>query len=641
MKPDLPKIPPEMKDRPQWVCYRHDKTPVNPRTGGNAMADNPDTWGALAEAIKHYEKHKDNGIAGIGYEFSYYDCLCGIDLDHCRHPETKEITPWAWEIIKRFNSYAEVSPSGTGVHIIIKAKFPKGAEDHQKNLDAGGKIEVYDVGRYFTVTGHHLEGTPATIQDRDKELKTFHAKVIAKPKTPAKTPGPSPTLSLADSEIIEKFRSAKNGGKFDRLWRGDISEYGGDESRADLAFCSMVGFYTQDPEQIDRFYRASALNRDKWDRPTAGSTYGAKTISKALAGITETYKGPWSKPQAAPAWQPQTSAPSKIAPGQKSPKPLPPQAVVSQAKGAPAICFVSGKELEAIEFKEPAWIVPGILPEGLCLLSARPKKGKTWWSLSVSVARSVGGYALGRPDLRLEQGKVLYLCLEDKLRRAQKRLKMIRGDSPFPEDLILAESWPRLDRGGLDALGDFLKENDDCKLVVVDSYAKIKPPRPKTVEPYDFDMNVGGALQALAQERQICLLLIYHNRKAEAKDPMDDVIGSTGLTGAVDAVLVLRRGRGQADGTLFITGRDVEEQELAFKFHPGEGLWELIGNASEAAISQERQEILSILRNVGSKTPTQLAKIINKSRDSVKMLLSRMKDAGLVKANDKGEYLSL
>jgi DNA-binding transcriptional ArsR family regulator len=175
-------------------------------------------------------------------------------------------------------------------------------------------------------------------------------------------------------------------------------------------------------------------------------------------------------------------------------------------------------------------------------------------------------------------------------------------------------------------------------MVVVDSFAKIKPVRPKNSDPYEFDMAWGGLLQSLAQERQVCILLIYHNRKSEGEDPLDDVIGSTGLTGAVDAVLILRRGRGQADGTLLVTGRDVEEQELALKFHPGEGLWELIGPAAECAISQERKEILLILSEAGPKTLAQLAKILNKKYDAVRMILARMKDAGLVRMKESGEY---
>lgn len=89
------------------------------------------------------------------------------------------------------------------------------------------------------------------------------------------------------------------------------------------------------------------------------------------------------------------------------------------------------------------------------------------------------------------QGKVLYLGLEDKLRRLQKRLKQILGDSPFPDDLLIAENWPRLDKGGLEALQDFLKEHDDCRLVVIDTLAKVRPSRQKNVDPYEFDMLIG------------------------------------------------------------------------------------------------------------------------------------------------------
>lgn len=324
----------------------------------------------------------------------------------------------------------------------------------------------------------------------------------------------------------------------------------------------------------------------------------------------------------APEWQPQAQHKDEA----QSAKP-----------GVPTIQFVTGRELQSIEFKEPEWIVPGMLPEGLCLLSARPKKGKTWLAMGVSVARSTGGCALGKGELRIDQGKVPYLALEDKLRRAKKRLEKILGGAPFPEELIIAESWPRLDKGGLEALQDFLKEHDDCKLVVIDSFVKIKPPRPKNVDSYDYDMAVGGALQSLAQQHQICLLIIYHNRKAESDDPLDDVIGSTGLTGAVDAVLVLRRGRGQADGTLFITGRDVEEQELSLKFHPGEGLWELLGDAGEYAKTRERQEIIKFIRENGPKTPKEIAEALGKNPKNIKALFWKMANDGEVKSVE-GKY---
>lgn len=162
LPPDFDKIPPELKARPQWVCWgleeregKPTKVPKNPRTGGNAQADNPATWGTYTQTLKHYEARKGKGIAGIGYVFSFYDPYAGIDLDKCRNPETGEIKEWAGEIIKRFNSYTEISPSGTGIHILIKGRLPPNAE-HQKNMPDGGKIEVYDHLRFFTMTGNLL-----------------------------------------------------------------------------------------------------------------------------------------------------------------------------------------------------------------------------------------------------------------------------------------------------------------------------------------------------------------------------------------------------------------------------------------------------------------------------------------------------
>jgi putative DNA primase/helicase len=606
-------IPQELKTLNQWLtwCYelregKKTKVPVNPHTGEYASVTNPKTWGSFEQARAAVK----NGNAGIGFVFTAADPYMGIDLDGCF--DADGLHPQGADVVRRLDSYSERSVSGNGLHIILKGKLPPGGRRK-------GKLEMYDAGRFFVMTGNHLESTPLTIEPRQAELEALHAKIFPPPPPKPQAAPPAMPSDLSDFAIVDKAKSARNGHKFSQLWAGDTTGYPS-ASEATAALLEMLVFWTgPDPERLDRLFRQSGLMREKWDRPQSGSTWGALEIEKAIARATEFYT---------PAKQPLPQAPA--------PQPFP-----KTKPAVPTICFVTGRELELLEFKEPTWIVPGILPEGLCLFSARPKKGKTWWAMSVALAVAAGGCALGKAELRVSQGKALYLCLEDKLRRAKKRLKKILEDEPLPGDLILAETWPRLDKGGLDALRDFLKEHDDCKLVVIDSFAKVKPPRPKNADAYDFDMSVGSALQALAQERAVCILLVYHTRKAEADDPLDEVIGSTGLTGAVDAVLILRRGRGQADATLFVTGRDVEEQELALKFHPQEGLWELMGTAAECAISRERQEILSVLKETGPQTPAQLAKIINKSRASIKMSLLRMKGAGLVKINNKGEYLSI
>jgi hypothetical protein len=287
---NLKKIPPELKARPQWVCWRPDKTPVDPKTGENAKANDPATWGEYEQAVKHYQAHLGNGVAGLGFEFSQADPYAGLDLDECRDPKTGELRYCAGVLLDFLASYSEVSPSKTGAHAIVNAKWPQGA-GNKKTLPCGMKVEVYDRLRYFTMTGHHLEGTPTTIEDRQAELTALHTEMFGQEKKAVQaSAGSNHTLNLSDQELIDTAHRAVNGEKFGKLWRGDISEYGDDDSAADFALCLMLAFWTgRDAEWMDRLFRRSGLMRDKWDRPTRGSTYGAITIDKAIANTTEVY----------------------------------------------------------------------------------------------------------------------------------------------------------------------------------------------------------------------------------------------------------------------------------------------------------------------------------------------------------------
>ncbi|MBU4233887.1 MAG: phage/plasmid primase, P4 family [Desulfobacterales bacterium] len=295
LTPIYKNIPLELQDRPQWVVWRLEnregkptKVPFNPkRPQAGAMSNNPKTWGAFALAQRI---SKMNGFKGPGYMFSKDDPYSGIDLDKCRDPETSEIAAWAWKEIKRLNSYTEVSPSATGVKIWVKGILPLSGRKK-------GNYEMYSDTRFFTMTGHHLEGTPTTIEDRQVELTALHREVFGEAPDPQATSArPRPELSFSDSQVIERARGAKNGDKFSRLMRGDISgQKSGSE--ADLALCSILAFWTQDREQINRIFQTSGLYRNpgrekKWNRPTAGSTYGMKTIDKAINDTTETYQGP-------------------------------------------------------------------------------------------------------------------------------------------------------------------------------------------------------------------------------------------------------------------------------------------------------------------------------------------------------------
>ncbi len=310
----------------------------------------------------------------------------------------------------------------------------------------------------------------------------------------------------------------------------------------------------------------------------------------------------------------------------------------AQAPKFPGI--ISAADLQNLVFPEIEYLIEDIMPLGFGLLSARPKKGKSFLALNVSAAKSTGGCAFGTKELRLEPGKVLYIAYEDKNQRIKNRLTTIMQGEPFPPKLYVAESWPRFPDGGLDRLDKWLTSNPDAKLVVIDTLGRFKPRKRPRQDDYEADLTTGAALADLAHKHNVCILGIYHNRKTESDDPLDDVHGSTGMTAAADFVMVLKRGRGQADADLFVTGRDIEEKTLALRFHKREGLWELLGTAEDVAKSQSRKEIFLILKENGPMTTKELSEIINKKVDTIKKLLNRMKvDNELRFRNGKWELM--
>ena len=142
-------IPGELKARPQWVAWRAvgdkpDKVPYSARTGRRASSTDLLTWGTFEEALEAYENGEYDGL---GFVFSSADPYTGIDLDNCVDGEG-EIALWALEIVRYFDSYTELSATGTGLHVIVRGEV----SNRRK-----GDVEVYSSKRFFTVTGHVVE----------------------------------------------------------------------------------------------------------------------------------------------------------------------------------------------------------------------------------------------------------------------------------------------------------------------------------------------------------------------------------------------------------------------------------------------------------------------------------------------------
>lgn len=285
-------IPQELKALPNWICWdavpdpkSHSgirKIPINPRTGGKAMPNNPSTWTDYDTAVRISENY-----SGIGFMFKNSGYF-GVDLDDMPQDlesyQKGEHRGVIYEFVNILQSYTELSQSGNGIHIICKGKLPKGGR--KKKTEKGG-FEMYDDVRFFVMTGNSCSEYESIAECSDS-IKPLHEKYIGGGREPQAKVRPAVNLSSAD-DIVKAAAGAKNGGKFVALYGGDTAGYTS-SSEADMALCSILAFWTGcDASKMDVIFRSSGLMREKWDRPQSGSTYGALTIQKAIAGCSQVY----------------------------------------------------------------------------------------------------------------------------------------------------------------------------------------------------------------------------------------------------------------------------------------------------------------------------------------------------------------
>ncbi len=292
-------FPRELRDLAQWVVWRFEtrqgqdkptKVLYNLATGQRADSTNPATWGTFDNASATFTR---GGYAGVGFVVTADDPYVGVDLDGCI--VDGQLTDNARRWVDLLSSYTEITPSGKGLRIWVRAVKPG---ERCKNPKLG--VEIYETDRFFTVTGNHLEGTPAAVQSRQKAFTAFYNELFPQEQpAPASRPTLQPVsdaIPQDDQELLHKMFNARNGAAVRALWMGDKLGYIGpdgqpDESAADLALCNHLAFWTGcDAQRMDRLFRQSGLMRPKWDRRARqGETYGQGTIARAIANTSETY----------------------------------------------------------------------------------------------------------------------------------------------------------------------------------------------------------------------------------------------------------------------------------------------------------------------------------------------------------------
>lgn len=500
-----------IRDRRQWLCWRLEerngeptKVPYSPTRHEKAKSTDPETWADYEEAVK---AARERGYDGIGFVFTPEDDLCGVDLDKCLNPETGEIEGWAEEIIEELDSYTEISPSATGAHIIVRGELPAGR-------NRKGHFEAYDRGRYFTVTGKHLAGTPQTIAERQEELQSVVRRVFGEESANGHTKlvvAAEPVDNrLSDNEIIQKAEAASNGERFSRLWVGDTNGYGS-HSEADLALCAMLAFWTGgDAGRVDTLFRQSGLYREKWDR----KDYRNRTITEALSGKTEFYKAPKTV---------------MLADGtERKIDELGPEEI--------------GKLLSGVEPEDVSWLWPSWLALGkLALVDGDPGLGKSAMTLDLAARVSTGK---AFPDgAECEPAGVVLLSAEDGLADTiRPRLDAAGADTSkilalatvpdrnghdrllsVPEDLALIEKGIRRVR---------------ARLVVVDPLMAFLSGETNSHRDQDVRRAL-APLAGLAERTGATVLVIRHLNKAATNNPLYRGGGSIGIIGAARMAFVV------------------------------------------------------------------------------------------------------
>jgi len=284
-------IPSELKALPQWILWRKEERDGKPTkvpyqaNGEMAQANNRRTWSTFATAVKFY---LDGDYDGIGFVFSRQDNYIGIDLDKC----VAEGKPnqFATEIIDTFDSYTEFSPSGNGLHVIIKGGLPQNILGTGRKSTKHG-LEIYSHSRFFTFTGNRENSNE--IYERTDELTEIFEQYFDDSDIQGRinlAEFEKDEIKLSNDALWEKMFRSKNGDEIRSLRNGNLIK--DDHSASDLALSNHLAFWTgKSATRMDAMFRETGLMRDKWDvihfRDT-NETYGERTIAEAISSTTTT-----------------------------------------------------------------------------------------------------------------------------------------------------------------------------------------------------------------------------------------------------------------------------------------------------------------------------------------------------------------
>ena len=530
------------------------------------------------------------------------------------------------EIVELCNdSYFEVSPSGCGVKIFVVSDMPPSKKEtfklpkndyadtypDVKKYNESHAVEIFSKGYWNCVTGDRwTDKYPKLKFVSEAQLKELYA--LLQSKAPAKKQPellqhlidtPQSNNKLTPKGLINVLARIDN--QIEDAW-SDVANslarvYG--RSGEDYFVKYSKGEYNNQPyakykelDVLNRFRRALS---EVDSRP---SGYGIRRLCQ-LAGVEVTQQ----------EFEP----------------------ISLLANNTLLFNGITAEELSLKTFPPMKWAIQDILPEGSYLLTARPKVGKSWLALQMCLAVAFGGTVFNK---NVVKGKAVYLALEDNPRRLKSRLEQLRPQGYATPDLILHTDWLKFDKGGVQKLIELI-EKEQPKLVVIDTLAKVRPESRRNNGVYIEDYQALEPITKVANQYRCTILVVHHNRKGKPEtDPLEQVSGSLGLSGAVDGVLVIDGNRSDKMYTLSLIGRDISDDDDLAIARQANGEWRLLGDAKTVFISSERKDIAELLKmHPKGLKPKDISDMLGKKPTAVrKLLTSMLLDQQVI--NTKGTY---
>ena len=535
----------ELKQKKQWINWKYDeikgKVPYNYMGYPTGVIEKyTKSWCDYETAKKAKEKFNFSGIGIV-----LFNGLCGIDIDH-RSMDDYEVK----NIINLMDTYTEFSPSGEGIHLLFTidiSKIPsyideKGCKKldrkyYCKNSNINTECYISDLtSRYFTFTDNAINNK--SINERTEQLIEFLNRYMIKQE------------NSNIQKIIENIKKSKYSEKFNKLFYiGDISDYDFDDSRADLALCSIIAFYTKDFNTIDTIFRQSKLYREKWDR----EDYKERTINNAIKdkNITSIDN-------------------------------------IANNKAINELEYITAIDLQKKELSPITYYVQDILPQGLTLVCSTPKMGKSWLALDLCLSICNGTPFLGHTT---KKGDCLYLALEDNQHRLKERMNKLLGYNNAPANLIYSIDCNNLANGFINQLENILKEKPSINVIVIDTLQRVRGIS-KCTSIYAQDYEDLSKIKKFADEHKLCVVVIHHTRKGnDITDIFEKVSGTNGITGTADTTWIIhKKDRFQDETILSVIGRDVEANEYIMEFDKENCKWRMISTIEESEENKQKEK---------------------------------------------------